>query len=348
MASDQVTMPWLQPLSVLYLTLILLLARPPEALGESTDAGRAMQSSADARGQTVATFAGGRITLDDMQTVLDHRPRSVRAAAVSAAGRQRLLSELLDYDLLVLEAERRGYRNRPATAQAARRAAVDALLAATRRQGAVPDANSPEIAAYFAEHSGNFQRPALRRAMHIQVAGEAEARALLASLAGATREQFASVARERSLDVRTRRQGGELGYCDEKGQAWERAADEGCPAPIARAMFALSKNDELAPQPVAHDSAFSVVMLTAQMPAKIPTLDRVRAKIVELLAERARAQRLDALMARLRAERSIEVHPELLDAVVLPAALPQDMPAGFPAAPVDPRVPPKEVEPDGI
>jgi hypothetical protein len=182
MASDQVTMPWLQPLSVLYLTLILLLARPPEALGESTDAGRAMQSSADARGQTVATFAGGRITLDDMQTVLDHRPRSVRAAAVSAAGRQRLLSELLDYDLLVLEAERRGYRNRPATAQAARRAAVDALLAATRRQGAVPDANSPEIAAYFAEHSGNFQRPALRRAMHIQVAGEAEARALLASL----------------------------------------------------------------------------------------------------------------------------------------------------------------------
>jgi hypothetical protein len=347
MASDQVTMRWLQPLPVLYLTLILLLARPPEALGESADAGRAMQSSADARGQTVATFAGGRITLDDMQTVLDHRPRSVRAAAVSAAGRQRLLSELLDYDLLVLEAERRGYRNRAATAQAARRAAVDALLAATRERAA-PDANSPEIAAYFAEHPGDFQRPALRRAMHIQLASEAEARALLASLAGATREQFASIARERSLDPRTRRQGGELGYCDENGNAWERAADQGCPAPIAKAMFALSKTNELVPQPVAHDSAFSVVMLTAQMPAKIPTLDRVRAKIVDLLTERTRAQRLDALIARLRAERPIEVHPELVDAVVLPAALPQDMPAGFPAAPADPRVPPKEMEPDGI
>jgi hypothetical protein len=334
-------------LAIPYLTLILLLAQPPDALGEPVHL--AQRIAADPSTQVVAAFTGGRITLDDMQAVLDHRPRSLQVAAASANGRQHLLSELVDYDLLVLEAERRGYRARPITRQAAQRAAVDALLADTQ-QAAAPAPEAAEIAAYFAEHASDFQRPALRRASHIQLASEAEARALVASLvaAGASREQFAALARERSEDKRTRRQGGELGYCDEHGQAWERTAADNCPTAIAQAIFALGNQTGLVPEPVAHDALFSVVMMTGQMPAKMPTLKKVRPAIVEQLTQRARAQRLAALLARLRAERPVAMHLELLQSLALPVARPSDSPAGFPAAPADPRVPPASLEPDGI
>jgi hypothetical protein len=40
------------------------------------------------------------------------------------------------------------------------------------------------------------------------------------------------------------------------------------------------------------------------------------------------------------------VHPELIGSIVLPDAEPPGIPEGFPAAPADPREPPKIVEPD--
>jgi peptidyl-prolyl cis-trans isomerase C len=343
MAFQQVTMR-LPRLFVQVLPFILLLGTGRHTHAEpKADPPTDLQQSEP----TLASFAGGHITVDDLQAVLDKRPRSMRAQTASTAGRQRLLTELVDYDLLALEAERRGYRQRAATAQAAKRAAVDALMAATL-QGAEPDPSAPEVATYFAQHVADFTRPALRRASHIQVETEAEARALIASLRGATREQFAAVARARSLDARTQRQGGELGFCEQDGRAWEPTAGDACPPAITQAVFAVDTNGAVLPEPVAHDAAFSVVMYTGQLAAKAPTLERVRGQIVELLAKRTRTERVDALLARLRAALAVETHPELLGQIVLPTAAPSDLPAGFPAAPPDPRQPPKALEPDGI
>ena len=133
------------------------------------------------------------------------------------------------------------------------------------------EVNDADVIAYFAAHADDFQRPALRRPSHIQLSDRAEAEAVRKSLVGASVEQFASVARQRSLDERTRKQGGQLGYCDEQGQPWEGTGAQGCPVALAKAVFALAKSGELAPEPVEHDGAFSVVMLTGLMPAKVAT-----------------------------------------------------------------------------
>jgi hypothetical protein len=114
-----------------------------------------------------------------------------------------------------------------------------------------------------------------------------------------------------------------------------------------RAAFELSQSGALAPNPVAHDGVFSVVMLTGLMPAKVPSLDRVRGKIVARLADAARQQREAALEARLREANPPVLHDvAAIDAIVLPAQVARDMPAGFPAAPLDPRQGPTHVDPD--
>jgi peptidyl-prolyl cis-trans isomerase C len=294
----------------------------------------------------VATFSGGRITLADLQAAVDRKTPDVKAALARPGGREAFLARVIDYDLLTLEAERRGYRDSPAVKQAEKQAAITALLTAERAAVTI-DGDSPEVAAYFAAHPHDFERPGLRRPSHIQLRDRAEAEALLKNLAGASRERFASVARQRSLDDRTRRQGGELGYCDELGYPWEGTGAQGCPPAIAKAVFALSHSDELAPEPIAHDGVFSIVMLTGVMAPKQVTLERARPKIVARLEDAARSERIDALLARLRAERPVEVHPELTDQLTLPPATPRDRPVGFPAAPPDPRAGPEKVEPEG-
>jgi hypothetical protein len=316
-------------------------AKKPPLVGEATP-----NAAPDAEDTALATFVGGRITLADLQAAVDRQTPKQKAALARDGARAELLARVIDYDLLTLEAERRGYRASPAVKQAEKQAAVSALLAA-ERQAATVDPNGPEVANYFAAHAHDFQRPALRRPSHIQVSDRAEALALLKKLAGASREHFASVARERSSDERTRRQGGELGYCDAQGQPWEGTAAQGCPPEIAKAVFALSKSGELAAEPIAHDGVFSLVMLTGMMTEKVALLERARTKVVARLTDAARVQRMDDLEAKLRAEHPVEVHPALVDLVTLPPAPPRDLPVGFPAAPPDPRAAPTPVDPDG-
>jgi hypothetical protein len=328
--------PWL---------LIVTLPRPVRSEPSQPLVGED-RAKPEAEEVVVATFTGGRITLADLQTAVDRKTPDVKAALERAGGREAFLARVIDYDLLTLEAERRGYRDHPAVKQAEKQAAITALLAAERAAVTI-DGDSPEVAAYFATHAHDFERPGLRRPSHIQLDDRAEAEALLKSLAGASREHFASVARQRSLDDRTRKQGGEFGYCDELGYPWEGTGAQGCPPWIAKAVFALSHSAELAPQPIAHDGAFSIVMLTGLMSPKQVTLERARPKIIARLADAARSERIEALLARLRAERPVEVHAELTDLLTLPPATPRDRPAGFPAAPPDPRAAPEKVEPDG-
>jgi hypothetical protein len=322
----------------------LLCSYPLLARGEPQP--NVVQAPATSQPNAVATFVGGSITQDDLQTAFDRNlPARPKTLALDVF-RQQLLSRMIDYDVLALEAQRRGYGEHPAVRQAVKRAALDALLRDELAHSA-PAPDSPEVAAYFAAHQNDFARPALRRASHIQVSTEVEARALLASLAGATRAHFAAVARARSQDEHSKRQGGELGYCDQQGRPFEGAAGDVCSVEIMRAAFELSQSGALAPNPVAHDGVFSVVMLTGVMPGKTPSLDRVRGKIVASLADESRQQREAALEARLRAANAPVVHDvAAIDAIVLPAPTARDIPAGFPAAPLDPRQGPPHVEPD--
>jgi hypothetical protein len=78
----------------------------------------------------LASFEGGKITTSDLEAAIANKDRVTQARLASPEERKRLLRELVNYDLLALEAEHRGYAKHPAVIDAGRRAAVDALLSA--------------------------------------------------------------------------------------------------------------------------------------------------------------------------------------------------------------------------
>jgi peptidyl-prolyl cis-trans isomerase C len=295
----------------------------------------------------LATFEGGRITVADVQAAAANKDLGTRRRIAEPGGREALVEQLVRFDLLVLEAERRGYGYHPAVIEAGKRAAIEHML---ERDLAVEPSSisAADVKDYFAANAAKYQRPEMRRATHIEVASADEARALIAELKGAARERFAKVAGERSRDERTRRQGGELGYFDREGRLGAAGAPGAVPAELAEAAFALGRSGAISQRPIQHARGFSVLMLTGEMPALDKKLADVEAEIrAELSAQRMREAQ-EALVVRLREQWKPELHPERMDAIELEPAKPLGLPQGFPAAPPDPRAPARIVEPDGI
>lgn len=301
---------------------------------------------ADAADELVATFTGGAITRAELQTVVSQRLLVQKDLLQREGALRELLESMVRYDLLVREAESRGYRDHVRVRMAAQAKANELWMQA--HASVEPDAISQaELEGAYAEHRREFVRPVLRRASHIVVKTQAEAEALIASLRGATREQFARVATEKSQDPATKHQGGELGYFDEHGNA-ERGASGLASPQLAAAVFKLRAVGEITPAPIAVPQGFSVSMLTGEMAAAETPRAEADERLREQLAKQRSADTLEAAIAELREQHKPVVHAELVDLIVLPPAQPTNIPSGFPAAPPDPREPPKIVEPDGI
>jgi len=311
----------------------------PQAKSEAP----AAPSSPDA--EVLATFEGGQISRADYEQVLAHKLPNERDRIAKPGGREALLESLIRYDLLAQEAERRGYQRQLEVELAAESAASDRLIEALVR---VEPAKVPaaEIERAYAERSREFMRPAMRRATQIRVATEAEAKTLSKELKGFEREPFSRVAREKNIDPRTRNQGGELGYFDRESNT-DSGRPTGVPQALVDATFKLHKVGDVS-QPVPHDGSWNVLMFTGEIPPFTKTRAQAEPELRQKLALQLTQRALETFVTELRAKYSPEVHPELIDAVVLPPAAPLDMPEGFAAAPPDPRARPVQLEPDGI
>jgi foldase protein PrsA len=245
--------------------------------------------------------------------------------------------------LLVLEAERRGYARHPAVVQAVEEIAIATMQVKDLDQGpaAVPEA---EVKRLFEEQKPLRSKPRVRRASHVQVATEAEAQALLKELGRADALTFAAVARERSQDERSRRQGGELGHFDEQGRLDTGAG--AIPPELARAAFA-QKIGTMSRKPIAHANGFSVLYVSGEIAAIEPALASLEGELREQLRKERLTRTFDALIEQLRKRHPVQTHPELLNAVELDPPTNTDLPQGFPATPADPRQPDQAVEDDG-
>jgi parvulin-like peptidyl-prolyl isomerase len=291
----------------------------------------------------VASYTSGQITQAELEHVIAQKLPVQRKKIAEAGGREDLLETIIRYDLLAQEAERRGYANHPSVVTAVRRVASERMFIDLFTVDP-SKIDAAEVARIYETRVLDFSRPAMRRASVVQLATEAEAKMLLAVAKRGDRDGFARLARDHSTDPRTQRQGGELGYFDAVGK------DRDQPAGVAPALLAAAwqlKVGEIS-QPIAHDGVYSLLMVTGEMAPMKPAREAIDAQIRSELADAQQKRAVDDLYAQLKAAAKPEVHPELLDDIVMPPAQSLDIPQGFDAAPPDPRQSPHTIKPDGF
>lgn len=319
---------------------------PPSAASVATAEPANAAAESTAATEVLATFDSSQITRADFEQVIAIKLPHERAGIAAEGGKQELLDAMIDYDLLVLEAERRGYGKHPGVLIATERAAAERMLIERMHvdPATIPKA---QIDAVFAKERPLYSRPYLRRASQIQLATKEEAAALIKLLGSKKeRERFAQLAVERSIDPGTRPQGGQLGYFARNGRS-ETDKPTDVALELVEETFKLKRVGDVSAQPVKRlDGSFSVVMLTGEMPAMQATLPQHEARIRYETSLQMQAEATDKLVKQLEAELKPEVHPELIGAIELPVGEPPDVPTGFRAAPPDPRAPLQPAPPD--
>lgn len=264
----------------------------------------------ETRGDAVAIVNGQAITEQQLKTRLALF-KMVYPHADSDQLRSLILEDMIDEEILLQEAERRGIKTqaKDAGAEVARLKGYLAAMMGSEdelskrlKEGGLTDGDlanytrtilviqalydqvvasvavdNAGIEEFFAANADRYGQPEMVKARHILVASEDKARDIMVQLAAGG--DFAALARENSLDTSNKDQGGDLGYFRAEDMVSE----------FSDLAFSLQPGE--VGGPVQTRFGFHVIKVEDRRPAVAATLDEVR--------ERVRA---DALLAKQRAE----------------------------------------------
>jgi len=252
------------------LLLISLLAASGGCSGDDSEGATQAPSSEPARvhgltaeqASAVAAVVGETtITAGEVAEALDEQSPYLRARYTTPERKREFLDHLVELELLVEEATRRGYRDRPEVIEARREALITELLRVEVDETLDPSSiDDAAVRAFYESHPEDFHQPEQMRASHILFADRAAATRALRRLRAAQGDMalFRRLATELSADAATKAQGGDLRFFSRPPED-EAAAWSGPPRAVARAAFTLTKNGDVYDEVVESRDGFHVV-----------------------------------------------------------------------------------------
>ncbi len=274
------------------------------------------------RAKVYARFGDVTITVGDIEDHIAAQATFHPERYLEPERLRKLADEMVQFELLTEEAERRGYAERPPVRRAYEEMLVQRFIREdfdepfTRAEVAEAD-----LAAYYEAHRAQFVVPDQVRASHILVATEAEARELIGQLRGADLRTLRQLARDHSLDTETKLSGGDLRFFTREGVP---AGTEGTPVhpAIVEAAFRLTERGDVSAEPVPVEGKFSVVVLTAKRPGQSHGLEEVEPTIRRRINQQRRTEAIEALVQGLRERVQVTTHPERLRPIEIEAPPP--------------------------
>lgn len=279
------------------------------------------------------------LTVDEFKARLDEQSPQVRARYATLERKKEFLENLLRFELLAKEAERKGLAKDPEVQAALKKVMVQKLVRQAfdegERKGSVEEAR-----AFYDQHLDEFVKQERIRVQLVwleapsgspqRAARTAEARKLLARVKAEEPKNplaFSNVAREASQDAPTRAAGGDTGYRTQEELAAQYQRE------VAAAAFAL-KDPGQTSQVVETPRGLALLKLNARQPGLNRTFDEVKEQLLARVTRDKRARELDEYVKGLRGKASITVNDAELEKipVAAPPALEVRPPEAAPTA----------------
>lgn len=211
-----------------FLPLVVLLAackeEPPPVPGQ-----------VERTGAVIKTVNGSNVTEGMLDAFLNQMPSGTKDQLIAKGQLDMVKENLVIGELLYQEAVKTKLYEKPEMKQAIALAERDALSRALLDQVVTERTGDEAVKAWYNDHLVQFARPQVK-ARHILVKDKAEAEAILAQVK-ADPASFSKVASEKSVDARSGKAGGDLGWFDEKQMVPE----------FATAAFAGTKGEIIGP-----------------------------------------------------------------------------------------------------
>lgn len=240
--------------------------------------------------------------------------------------KKELLDSIIRYDVLLIEARRRGYEHDPEVQRVAREKMVRLFAQKEILDAIKPsDISEAEIRKFYSEHSADYMRPESVRASQILIKDRGKALKVLSAaraLSKADSKGFRDLVATYSEDPDSKPRGGDTTELD-------RTSTD-VPKAIVNAAFALKEVGDIADLLVT-DKGFVVLKLTDRRPALSQSLDEVRSEIQRRLLEDARSKKRKEYVDEARKSVHVEINEDALtklDLVSPSAAQPRGIDAG--------------------
>lgn len=302
-----------------------------------TDAERAM---------VVAKIGDFKITLGEVERQLASQPAFARARYRTFDKKVEFLNNLVQFELLAMEAQKRGYDADPDVVLAMKRAMIQRFTATDLQKlvtaSAITDA---ELQQFYDNNKTMFVKPEQIRVSHILFKDQASADKALAEIKAAieadrsrSRVIFSDFARRLSQDEETSHLNGDLnffsrdGYLDE-----ERRSRFRLPKELVETSFALRGMNAVSAV-VKTEQGFHVLQLTNRRPGVNRSLDDARRQITNILLREKKDSSREVYIQGLRDKANVTIFADkmkLLDVskVAKPGPPPETRPVNPKARP---------------
>lgn len=299
--------------------------------------------------QPLVKVGDNTITLGEFADRLGGQSPYLRARYNSPERRREFLDNMVRFELLSIEASKRGYDKTDDVARIRKQMMVQQMMQELfDKQGVkLSDIGDAEIESYYDNNQAEFKKPAQVRASQIQFKDKATAEKVLKELKAkpADMELFRKLAQQYNEDPATKESYGDLQFFSAEKDDTE-GGEAPRPAAVRKAAFSLVKVGDVYPEVVQSEAGFHIVKLTGKRDAMNRTLDDARRLIQNRLWRQKREEAIEKFVAGLRTKANVKENLDLLAKVkVQPnAKAGSKMAAGDDeAAPSDPN---KKKKPD--
>lgn len=300
------------------LSVAVAIAQPDEA--PEDDAARRAQVIVQA-GDDV------KITVGEVEDAINKQSPFLRARYQDPEKLREFIDDMVRFELLAREAERREYDEHEAVVRTAKQNAVQQLVRKEFDEKITPQSITDEaVREYYEAHRDEFRRPETVRASHILVSSEKEAKALLKEAKDADVRAFRELAREHSVDSETKHRGGDLRYFTKEGRP-PGSRDAPVAPELVAAAFALDEVGEMVSSPIQVGDNYSILKLTARRASEKKSLDKAEHGIRLRLWRKQRQDAVEDFVASLRKKHEPQIHPDRMRPIQLDTAAPSP---GFP------------------
>ncbi len=239
------------------------------------------------KSKILSTVNGDVITQNDYDDYLKSRQTQQAPIADKEKEKSVVMEEMITRTLLVQNARKHNLDKEPETYFQVKRSTENILARATLRQYLKDNPISDEEVKQRYEKEVEKTHKLEYHARHILVKTEEEANDILKKLHVAN---FAALAKQKSVDVRSGKEGGDLGWFN-----------EGAMEPKIFAAVSQLKKGEITKEPVKTEFGWHIIKLDDTRPFKVPEFEQVKANVRQLVQQ----EKIDNMVKDLKAKAKI-------------------------------------------
>lgn len=287
-------------------------------------------------GPAVAEVGSEKITVEEFQDRINKQSPYIRSRYTSLERKKEFLDNLVRFEVMAQEAERKGYDKDPEVLRSMKQVMIQKLMKEEfDNKIKLEDIKDEEAKAYYDQHPEEYNKPEEVRVSAIFTKDKAKAEDAWKQVNAKAKagvidtNAFGELAKTLTEDEKAKPARGDLRYFDAKTTQY--------PKEVVEASFALKEVGNFT-KPVKAGEGYYVLALTGRRKALTRSFEEVKRQIQNRLYRDKRTKAMEDYVAELKRKANVKINDDNLNKVQVDTSMPGG-PGGGAPVPLQPSAP---------